>query len=112
MKSSGWTVSAVLLCLVPFLAGCRRDRGAEIEDIARLFVALRQQSQAWEGQPERARQARDSLLKHAGMTLPVWRERVRLLQADPDLWVPFWNRANQIADSTENLKSTTNSKGS
>jgi hypothetical protein len=99
--------------LLALLAGCKvqyppaRDRGAEVDDIARLFVALRMESRSWEGQPERARAAREKLLKDAGFTLPEWRERVRKLQSDPDLWTPFWERSKQIADSIETRTKTT-----
>jgi len=99
------------------LAGCKvrnplvRQRGAEVDDIARLFVALRMESRTWEGQPERARSARDKLLREAGFTLPEWRERVRKLQSDPDLWTPFWDRTKQITDSLQ-TRTKTKPKGS
>lgn len=106
-----------VLCLLVLLGGCKvknplaRNRGAEVDDIARLFVALRMESRSWEGQPERARAARDKLLKDAGFTLPEWRQRVRKLQSDPDLWTPFWERTKQIADSIE-TRTKTKPKGS
>lgn len=93
----------LLVCLVA-LAGCRRDRSAEVDDIARLFVTLRLESRTWEGQPERARDAREKLLRNANMTLPQWRRRVAALQSDADLWVPFWDRVKQIDDSIGNAK--------
>jgi len=96
-------LAAAGACLFLF-AGCERDRGARVDDIARLFVALRMESRTWEGQPERARVARETLLRRAGMTLPEWRSRVRALQSDPDLWAPFWDKAKQITDSMENQK--------
>ncbi len=96
---------ALSLCVLA-LAGCRRDRGAEVDDIARLFVTLRLESRTWEGQPEQARTAREKLLREAGMTLPQWRSRVAALQSDADLWVPFWERVKRISDSIETSKKT------
>lgn len=106
--------SALLAVLATSLlfAGCERDEGAEVDDIARLFVALRTESRTWEGQPERAREAREKLLRSAGMTLPEWRRRVRALQSDPDLWAPFWDKAKQISDSIDNHAKLPKSKGS
>lgn len=104
-------VLALFTFALPF-AGCQRDEGAEVDDIARLFVALRMESRTWEGQPERAREAREKLLRTAGMTLPEWRSRVRALQSDPDLWAPFWDKAKQITDSIDNHAKLPKSKGS
>lgn len=92
---------ALFLCFLAF-AGCRHDREARVDDIARLFVSLRMESRTWEGQPERARVARGNALRGAGMTLPEWRRRVAALQSDPDLWAPFWDRVKQISDSIDN----------
>lgn len=101
-----------LLAISLLFAGCQRDERAEVDDIARLFVALRMESRTWEGQPERAREAREKLLRTAGMTLPEWRSRVRALQSDPDLWAPFWDKAKQITDSIDNHAKLPKSKGS
>lgn len=101
-----------LLAAALVFAGCERDASAEVDDIARLFVALRMESRTWEGQPERAREAREKLLRTAGMTLPEWRRRVRALQSDADLWAPFWDKAKQITDSIENHAKLPKSKGS
>jgi hypothetical protein len=101
-----------LLAVGVLFAGCERDQRAEVDDIARLFVALRMESRTWEGQPERAREAREKLLRTAGMTLPEWRRRVRALQSDPDLWAPFWDKAKQISDSIDNHAKLPKSKGS
>lgn len=100
-------VPLLLLCALA-LGGCRRQREAQVDDIARLFVALRQESRTWEGQPERARVAREKLLRDAGMTLPEWRRRVAAIQSDPDLWVPFWERSKKIADSLETVQTKNN----
>jgi hypothetical protein len=101
-----------ILAVGGLFAGCERDKRAEVDDIARLFVALRVESRTWEGQPERAREAREKLLRTAGMTLPEWRSRVRALQSDPDLWAPFWDKAKQITDSIDNHAKLPKSKGS
>lgn len=103
---------AALFLVALVVAGCKDAREAQVTDIARLFVSLRLESRAWEGQPERARAGREKVLRDACMTLPEWRRRVATLQSDPDLWKPFWKKVEQFSDSADKLaKKKTQRKG-
>jgi hypothetical protein len=94
--------------LVPlWLAGCRETkRDAEIADFARVYVQLRIASSGMEGQPDKARESREQVLRTAGMDLVAYRGRLKDLQADPDRWTAFWDRVQFLADSLEGTPKT------
>jgi hypothetical protein len=97
--------------LVPFLlallalSACReREAGIRTTSFARLYVRLRVASSSREGHPERARQARDSVLRAAGTDLQGYRLELKRLQDDPDRWEAFWNEVRRLSDSIANPK--------
>lgn len=83
-----------------FLSGCHdRGRESEVDDFARLYVRLRVASSSREGRPERARQAREDILRSAGTDLDGYRRNLRRLQEDPDQWERFWAQVQRLSDS-------------
>lgn len=100
----------VVLCAVVLAAGCKDEvRDTETIDFARLYVQLRIASSGMEGQPEKAREARDEVLRRSKTNLVGYRKRLRELQSDPDHWELFWDRVQILTDSIENK---TKKKGS
>ena len=96
-----WCVFLAIGMLLAF--GCKdKARDAETADFARLYVRLRIVSSGMEGQPEKAREAREEVLRQSRTNLVGYRIRLRELQADPDRWVLFWDRVQFLADSIEN----------
>ena len=97
-----WIVLALVV-----LTGCREDkREAEVADFARVYVQLRIASSGMEGQPDKARESRERVLRAAGLDLVAYRRRLKDLQADPDRWVSFWDRVQFLADSVESKPKT------
>ena len=99
MKSFfGTTLAAFLL-----LSACR-ERESEIQarSFARLYVRLRVASSSREGHPERAREARETILRTAGTDLQGYRTSLRHLQDDPDRWEVFWTEVQRLSDSIAN----------
>jgi hypothetical protein len=91
------------LLAILLLGGCRRRGGeAEAKDFARLYVRLRVASSSREGRPERARQAREDVLRAAGTDLEGYRSDLRHLQDDPDRWEAFWTEVQRLSDSISN----------
>lgn len=89
------------------LAGCKdAKREAEVAGFARVYVELRIASSGMEGQPEKARESRERVLRTAGMDLVAYRRRLKDLQADPDRWVTFWDRVQFLSDSLERKPKT------
>ena len=85
------------------LGGCRQGRSeSEARDFARLYVRLRVASSSREGRPERARQAREDVLRAAGTDLEGYRRELRQLQDDPDRWEAFWTEVQRVSDSISN----------
>lgn len=93
----------LLIGTMVFLAGCKDPkRDAVVSDFARIYVQLRIASSGMEGQPEKARESREQVLRAAGMDLVAYRQRFKELQSDPDHWDAFWDRVRFLADSIEN----------
>jgi hypothetical protein len=59
-----------------------------------------------EGQPDKARESRERVLRTSGMDLVAYRRRLKELQADPDRWETFWDRVQFLADSLERKTKT------
>ena len=94
---------AMAACLLLF--SCRgAEERARTEAFARLYARLRVASSTLEGRPERARQARDSVLRAAGTDLQGYRRELKRLQDDPDRWVAFWSAAQRFSDSIANSR--------
>jgi len=95
------------LLLLLLLAGCRdAKRDAAVADFARVYVQLRMASSGMEGQPDKARESRERVLRSSGMDLVAYRKRLKDLQADPDRWEAFWDRVQFLADSLERKPKT------
>lgn len=90
-----------------FLAGCKdARREAAVGEFARVYVQLRLASSGMEGQPDKARESRERVLRAAGMDLVAYRTRLKALQADPEGWTSFWERVQFLADSLERKPKT------
>lgn len=83
-------------------SGCKdAKRDAQTAEFATLYVKLRLAASGMEGQPEKAQEARQDVLRASGSDLVSYRKRLRDLQADPDRWEAFWTRVQFLADSLE-----------
>lgn len=91
-------------CAALVLLSACRERESEIQarSFARLYVRLRVASSSREGRPERAREARDTMLRTAGTDLQGYRASLRHLQDDPDRWEVFWTEVQRLSDSIAN----------
>jgi hypothetical protein len=93
-------IAASLLFVAFLLSGCHdRRRESEVDRFARLYVRLRVASSSREGRPERARQAREDILRSAGTDLDGYRRELRRLQEEPDQWERFWAQVQRLSDS-------------
>lgn len=93
------------LAVALLLAGCKtpweKEPSLSPEQVrfARLFAQSRIASQAFAGDPEKARAARQAVLAKEGMTLAQVRTGVASIQRDPDLWLPFWKSVREFAQT-------------
>lgn len=87
--------------------GCKdAKREAAVAEFAKVYVELRIASSGMEGQPDKARESRERVLRAAGMDLVAYRGRLKDLQADPDRWAAFWDRVHFLSDSLERKPKT------